>query len=425
MSSARVRPAQQPWPQQRPPPRRRSGRILWDSKRKNYTPSSTATCTRLLHHHVLSPTPMSPRSTRPPQQAQTPPSSRAPTTNPPPTDTAPPTSPPQPSPNALHTQSEQTTHETEQASPFHHAHAAHRLTVLAYILCVSYFRLQLTTRLGDYDIPEDLSDDARDLIRSILKQNPVERLGIRAILSHPWFTRHPMPPLPSLSSFGTSGAESADHNHPPSSYRHPHLSNSAPPSDGGSEVLRERESENRESERSKRRSASSIALSVEGILPPHSASAASATRFVDYVSLLTQLRPTLFSTLVEQRLLFALSMVGVEVGQIVHSVTTDACDASGALLTDPMSPPPIPPKDPARHRTDSDHARAAAVATLVSIGSNEGLPKSAQDSFREHLNRLPGASGTAAMAALRQLERDRSLAAVSGVSSASVVGSQS
>ncbi|CAD6959658.1 unnamed protein product [Tilletia caries] len=81
---------------------------------------STATCTRLLHHHVLSPTPMSPRSTRPPQQAQTPPSSRAPTTNPPPTDTAPPTSPPQPSPNALHTQSEQTTHETEQASPFHH-----------------------------------------------------------------------------------------------------------------------------------------------------------------------------------------------------------------------------------------------------------------------------------------------------------------
>ncbi|CAD6951828.1 unnamed protein product [Tilletia laevis] len=186
-------------------------------------------------------------------------------------------------------------------------------------------------------------------------------------------------------------------------------------------------------------------------------------------------------------------MVGVEVGQIVHSVTTDACDASGALWwilkkkaeererekeseaalaagvvpgasskdaaevvasgvgvlggggavppsgvqrpvspplpptpqTDPMSPPPIPPKDPARHRTDSDHARAAAVATLVSIGSNEGLPKSAQDSFREHLNRLPGASGTAAMAALRQLERDRSLAAVSGVSSASVVGSQS
>ncbi|CAD6938620.1 unnamed protein product [Tilletia controversa] len=37
MSSARVRPAQQPWPQQRPPPRRRSGRILWDSKRKNYS----------------------------------------------------------------------------------------------------------------------------------------------------------------------------------------------------------------------------------------------------------------------------------------------------------------------------------------------------------------------------------------------------
>ncbi|CAD7067353.1 unnamed protein product [Tilletia caries] len=278
-----------------------------------------------------------------------------------------------------------------------------------------------------------------------------------------------MPPLPSLSSFGTSGAESADHNHPPSSYRHPHLSNSAPPSDGGSEVLRERESENRESERSKRRSASSIALSVEGILPPHSASAASATRFVDYVSLLTQLRPTLFSTLVEQRLLFALSMVGVEkkaeererekeseaaltAGVVPGASSKNAAEvvASGVGVlggggavppsgvqrpvspplpptpqTDPMSPPPIPPKDPARHRTDSDHARAAAVATLVSIGSNEGLPKSAQDSFREHLNRLPGASGTAAMAALRQLERDRSLAAVSGVSSASVVGSQS
>ncbi|KAE8220357.1 hypothetical protein CF319_g6103 [Tilletia indica] len=676
--------------------------------------------------------------------------------------------------------------------------------------------MRLKILQGDFDIPEDLSDDARDLISSILKQNPVERPGIRAILSHPWFTRPRIPSLPTHPSFGTSGPESADHHHPPSSYRHPHPPSSAPPSDGGSEVIRERESESRERERSraasrtgggpvsdlpptteaddesnnsvsnsgeedaertfrnedsagdetqinekesdepvvgvhitegdgaqtdsatttliadsltassssssssfpsapvglhettgstlsqmsdlsfvsavsesesasapassneestspgsestsptteedeqseegaerthagalvkapgeiaqdtakpssddidrqrlktlrnesqttirrkdsmgsgsdqsrrasgptsiganvpaplpthhespsssiddpqdttarsnsgppqvsstattaasaitqsaaastsapaltaggaegssnvpkvhsqnssrslaagpgaaghfrtpsrtKRRSASSIALSVEGILPPQSAS---STRYVDYVSLLTQLHPVLFSTLVEQRLLFALSMVGVEVGQIVHSVTTDACDASGALwwllkkkaeekerekeseaiaagLSSPLSkeaeaisgigalgpsasaptgvqrpvspplpptpqsasavPPPIPPKDPARQRTESDHARAAAVAALVSIGSNEGLPKSAQDSFREHLSRLPGSSGSAAMAALRQLERDRSLAAVSGSSAAaagagSIPGSQS
>ncbi|KAK0565716.1 hypothetical protein OC844_001084 [Tilletia horrida] len=229
--------------------------------------------------------------------------------------------------------------------------------------------------------------------------------------------------------------------------------------------------------RTKRRSASSIALSTEGILPPRDASASpSSTRFVDYVSLLTQLQPALFSTTAEQRLLVQLSTMGMDVGQIVHSVTTDACDASGALwwllkkkaeererereseaiaaglvppseLTEEsvqparapspplpptpstapvMVPPPIPPKDPARQRSNSEAARATAAAALLAGGAlrpDDGLPKAAQDSFREHLSRLPaggagGASGTAAMAVLRQLERERSLAAVSGTAGA-------
>ncbi|SPO29045.1 related to ser/thr protein kinases [Ustilago trichophora] len=51
---------------------------------------------------------------------------------------------------------------------------------------------------------------------------------------------------------------------------------------------------------------------------------------VDYVSQLADLQPATFSTAVEQNLLHQLSTLGMDVGQMVHSVVTDACDASGA-----------------------------------------------------------------------------------------------
>ncbi|KAK0543691.1 hypothetical protein OC846_006326 [Tilletia horrida] len=265
--------------------------------------------------------------------------------------------------------------------------------------------------------------------------------------------------------------------------------------------------------RTKRRSASSIALSIADSGTHHQhplhqigglGSASSFAR-VDYVSLMTQLQPTLFSTPLEQRLLVQLSTLGMDVGQIVHSVTTDACDASGAMwwilkkkaeererdkeleletgelptagtaagglsteesptesaglhvnttsssslpsgptlkpsqaaaegartMSPPLPPtphsgslspppPPIPPKDPARQRFDSGSLSSHTATGNAKVQSEEpdGLPKSAQDSFREHLSRLPGSS---AMAALKQLEREKSLAAVSGQSNRLVV----
>lgn len=52
---------------------------------------------------------------------------------------------------------------------------------------------------------------------------------------------------------------------------------------------------------------------------------------VDYVSQLSNLQPATFSSAVEQNLLHQLSSLGMDVGQMVHSVVNDACDASGAM----------------------------------------------------------------------------------------------
>ncbi len=52
---------------------------------------------------------------------------------------------------------------------------------------------------------------------------------------------------------------------------------------------------------------------------------------VDYTSQLADLQPANFSTATEQNLLHQLSTLGMDVGQMVHSVVTDACDTSGAM----------------------------------------------------------------------------------------------
>lgn len=52
---------------------------------------------------------------------------------------------------------------------------------------------------------------------------------------------------------------------------------------------------------------------------------------VDYIALLELSTPAIFSTVLEQNLLHQLSGLGMDVGQIVHSVVNEACDASGAM----------------------------------------------------------------------------------------------
>ncbi|KAI0266368.1 hypothetical protein BC834DRAFT_874237 [Gloeopeniophorella convolvens] len=52
---------------------------------------------------------------------------------------------------------------------------------------------------GEFDDPEWLSDDVRDLIRKVLQKDPTKRATIPQILAHPWFTSasSPVGPVPS------------------------------------------------------------------------------------------------------------------------------------------------------------------------------------------------------------------------------------
>ncbi|EIN04721.1 Pkinase-domain-containing protein [Punctularia strigosozonata HHB-11173 SS5] len=46
---------------------------------------------------------------------------------------------------------------------------------------------------GDFEDPEWLSDEARDLIKNVLQMEPSKRLSISQILAHPWFNLIPQP----------------------------------------------------------------------------------------------------------------------------------------------------------------------------------------------------------------------------------------
>ncbi|KLO17900.1 Pkinase-domain-containing protein [Schizopora paradoxa] len=266
--------------------------------------------------------------------------------------------------------------------------------------------------IGDFDIPEWLSSDARDLIRNILQYEPSHRLNISQILAHPWFhlskptepvespeetaalepfNLPPKPkPLPSPSTSNSSfhSASSAFSQSVPSTpddfsassprevaMRHRNNSESTikkSKEDGDQRksskqqkkkkkpdtVIEEEQlkdtthtvfpsrdpspSQSRSNSqppppslfptrtpaRTKRRSVSSVLSQPsspvsEGHiipLPPQ-----------DYAALLLKPAPLLFSTPLERTLLNNLSTMGFDIGQMVHSVLSDACDSSGAM----------------------------------------------------------------------------------------------
>ena len=40
---------------------------------------------------------------------------------------------------------------------------------------------------ADFTLKDEISEDAKDLIRGLLKRKPKERLGVEEILKHKWF----------------------------------------------------------------------------------------------------------------------------------------------------------------------------------------------------------------------------------------------
>ncbi|KAJ7768255.1 Pkinase-domain-containing protein [Mycena metata] len=281
--------------------------------------------------------------------------------------------------------------------------------------------------VGEFEDPEWLSIEARDLIKNILQQDPTKRLGIAQILAHAWFTAP-------TSTFADESSTSASHSAASESTSESNLfgdvysSTPTTPdepdfkgdvlssglekargiprtpseltirktdletlhsklSSGATQPAVPEEDENagnasgsgstssppqrmpsnlsisskgpptvlRTPARTKRRSVSSIpssdpasslgleeALAEEDgeeteILTPDvpaslpSAQPGSNNTTFSFASLLSAPAPVIFSTPVERELLNSLSALGFDIAQIVHSVLTDACDASGAV----------------------------------------------------------------------------------------------
>ncbi|KAI0291980.1 hypothetical protein BC826DRAFT_1020696 [Russula brevipes] len=226
---------------------------------------------------------------------------------------------------------------------------------------------------GVFEDPEWLSDDIRDLIRKILQKDPARRLTIPQILTHPWFTSSSLSvaakakatspahavvvpqaiqaqsssaansesSATSESSFRSASSEldsASDEN--PQIHRHPIISEgkrqshpetvieedilhsvSQPSSAPQSPRIKEPPAlPTRTPVRTKRHPSSPAAEQSVPLFPPQ-----------DFASLLNRPAPIIFGTKFERELLNNLSSLGLDTGQIVHSVLSDACDAASAI----------------------------------------------------------------------------------------------
>ncbi|KAJ7100667.1 Pkinase-domain-containing protein [Mycena belliarum] len=248
--------------------------------------------------------------------------------------------------------------------------------------------------IGEFEDPEWLSDDSRDLIKNILQQDPTKRLSISQILGHAWFTR---PALLVRADTTDSHLSSTTSDASESNFTTEDVYSSTPTtpdehefklddkgpaihrttsettirktnletlqakfsSNAGPETVPEEEElpppprmlSNlslssrgppppimRTPARTKRRSVSSILSDpadpveeTEILTPDVSAAADPVQPQVNFASLLDTPAPVIFSTPLERELLNTLSMLGFDIAQIVHSVLSDACDAAGAV----------------------------------------------------------------------------------------------
>ncbi|EGO19924.1 hypothetical protein SERLADRAFT_442739 [Serpula lacrymans var. lacrymans S7.9] len=289
---------------------------------------------------------------------------------------------------------------------------------------------------GEYEDPEWLSTDARDLIRNILQKDPTTRLSIAQILASPWFSQpsslDPSSSLRQATLSETTPSPVCENPNaflaPPSIDTHAKFSSepsassatsvtsestflsassdlcSTPttPDDNPSQdpfdsckadnarihrnpsqiTITKSEYADREAHRARRRSRDSALRQPETVFeedlagevmtpsnaefPPYQSNhvmkappyptrtpARTKRRSVsstlsdpasptldkplaplppqDFASLLSTPAPIIFSTQLERELLNSLSLLGLDTGQVVHSVLSNACDAAGAL----------------------------------------------------------------------------------------------
>ncbi|KAF7303808.1 Serine/threonine-protein kinase MARK2 [Mycena indigotica] len=239
---------------------------------------------------------------------------------------------------------------------------------------------------GKFEDPEWLSDESRDLIKSILVKEPAKRLPISSILTHSWFTARDSLPVRADTVDSHTSSDASDshklfgddiHSSTPTTPDEKedkvlHRSTSeitirkaeletlhtkltipgpqtvieedeaSPPPRMSSNISLAPPPVTRTPARTKRRSVSSIPSDpadpveeveeTEILTPEVPAAAADASQpQVSFASLLSTPAPVIFSTPPERELLNSLSLYGFDIAQIVHSVLTDACDATGAL----------------------------------------------------------------------------------------------
>ncbi|KAJ6598435.1 Pkinase-domain-containing protein [Mycena vulgaris] len=248
--------------------------------------------------------------------------------------------------------------------------------------------------IGEFEDPEWLSTESRDLIKNILQQDPTKRLPISQILTHAWFTG-PATVLVRADTLSSDTSDASESNRlftddvysstpttpdepefklddkGPAIHRtpseitirktdleilHTKLSATLP----GPQTVPEEDEFSppprmpsnmslssrgppppvvRTPARTKRRSVSSIlsdpadpAEETEILTPDVPAAAADSMQpQVNFASLLSTPAPMIFSTPLERELINTLSMLGFDIAQIVHSVLSDACDAAGAV----------------------------------------------------------------------------------------------
>ncbi|KAI0746748.1 hypothetical protein C8Q80DRAFT_1345139 [Daedaleopsis nitida] len=188
---------------------------------------------------------------------------------------------------------------------------------------------------GVYEDPEWLSDDSRNLLSNVLQVDPTKRLTIAQILTHAWFTipksvpnrdsvqstsptisrpsspaqLHittnivPQPPSASTASDATFHSASSE------------FPSSAPTTPDGSQFA----SQITLRKLTARSTASSSSVLEEEDEHP------------DRTPDTTPSRPSIARTDSNSKVPPAYPTLGLDTGQIVHSVLTDACDATGAL----------------------------------------------------------------------------------------------